>query len=486
MRREATRGSRAPDAAEFRTADAAKIRTADAAKVSTAAAAEFRTADAAKVRTADAAEFSTAAAALLATPPARGARLISVVLCAFVIAAVVYAYFARIDVVVSGQGRVIPSGRSKVVQPLDAGLVRAIHVRDGQQVKQGDVLVELDLTSTTADREQLLRGAAEADAEVRRLTAQLVGDAAFEAPADAPPAIVEMQRQILIGRAAEQKAKLAGLDAELARRRADRDAIQSSIAKLETSVPLVRKKHEMRESLARTGHVSQNSLIETNLEVIATERELAVQRNRLAEAHAMLASAAQMRAQAEAEFKSRTAAELAEATKRRDGAHQELVKVEQKRNLQTLRAPIDGVVQSLAVNTVGGVVTSAQALMSIVPEHAPLELEAQVLNRDIGHVRPGQRVAVRVETFDYTRYGLVEGEVQWVGTDAVVDQKLGPVYPVRVALKTVEMPNVVGGRRGALAPGMSVTTDIRVDDRRMIEYFLAPLLRYKEESLRER
>ena len=435
---------------------------------------------------AEAAEFSTAAAALLATPPARGARLITAVLCVFVVAAVVYAYFARIDVVVSGQGHVVPSGRSKVVQPLDPGVVRAIHVRDGQKVKQGDALVELDPTSTTADRERLAREAAEADGEVRRLTAQLVGEAGFEAPADAPAPIVEMQRQILASRIAEQRARLAGLDAEAARRRADRDAIQSSIAKLETSVPLVRKKHEMREALARSGHVSQNSLIETNLELIATERELAVQRNRLAEAQAMLAAAAQTRAQAEAEFKARAAGELAEATKRRDAARQELVKVEQRRNLQTLRAPIDGVVQSLAVNTVGGVVTSAQALMSIVPEHAPLELEAQVLNRDIGHVRPGQRVAVRVETFDYTRYGLVEGEVQWVGTDAVVDQKLGPVYPVRIALKTVEMPNVVGGRRGALAPGMSVTTDIRVDDRRMIEYFLAPLLRYKEESLRER
>lgn len=434
----------------------------------------------------DVSEFSTAASALLATPPARGARLISVVVCAFVVAAVVYAYVAHIDVVVSGPGRVIPSGKSKIVQPLDAGLVRAIHVRDGQQVKQGDALVELDPTSTTADRERLLREAAEADAEVRRLTAQFVGDATFDAPAGAPPAILEMQRHILVSRASENRAKLAGLDAELVRRRADRDAIQSSITKLETSVPLVRKKHEMRESLAKSGHVSQNSLIETQLELIGTERELAVQRNRYAEAQAMLASAVQTRAQAEAEFRSRTAGELAEATKRRDGARQELVKIEQKQNQQTLRSPIDGVVQSLAVNTVGGVVTSAQALMSIVPEHAPLEVEAQVLNKDIGHVRPGQRVAVRVETFDYTRHGLLEGEVQWVGTDAVVDQKLGPVYPVRVALKTTAMPNVVGGRHGALAPGMSVTADVRVDDRRMIEYFLAPLLRYKEESLRER
>ncbi|TDF56790.1 HlyD family efflux transporter periplasmic adaptor subunit, partial [Cupriavidus sp. L7L] len=154
--------------------------------------------------------------------------------------------------------------------------------------------------------------------------------------------------------------------------------------------------------------------------------------------------------------------------------------------LQILRAPIDGVVQQLAVTTVGGVVTQAQPVAIVVPENTALEVDAQVQNKDIGYVKPGQRVITKVETFDFTRFGYIEGQVQWVGTDAVNDQKLGPIYPVRIRLAEQATPNSVNGRKGALTPGMSVTADIRVDERRMISYFLSPLLRYKDEALRER
>jgi hemolysin D len=132
------------------------------------------------------------------------------------------------------------------------------------------------------------------------------------------------------------------------------------------------------------------------------------------------------------------------------------------------------------------VVTAAQPLMTLVPHDAALEIEAQVLNRDIGHVQVGQRVITKIETFDFTRYGYIEGRVQWVGTDALNDSKLGPVYPVRIQLADTETPHRVGGRHGQVAPGMSVTADIKTDERRLISYFLAPLLRYRQESLRER
>jgi hemolysin D len=124
--------------------------------------------------------------------------------------------------------------------------------------------------------------------------------------------------------------------------------------------------------------------------------------------------------------------------------------------------------------------------MTIVPENTPLELEAQVMNRDIGHVKVGQRVINKVETYDFTRFGYIEGEVLWVGTDAVQDQKLGLVYPVRIKLAKTVTPNVVNGRTGIVTAGMSVTADIKTDSRRMIEYFISPMLRYKEEALRER
>jgi hemolysin D len=154
--------------------------------------------------------------------------------------------------------------------------------------------------------------------------------------------------------------------------------------------------------------------------------------------------------------------------------------------MQTLRAPIDGVVQQLAVTTVGGVVTAAQPILTVVPENTPLEVEAQVLNRDIGHLRVGQRVINKVETYDFTRYGYIEGEVQWVGTDAVQDQKLGLVYPVRIKLAHMQTPNEVNGNKGVVTAGMNITSDIRTDERRLIEYLIAPMLRYKQEAMRER
>jgi hemolysin D len=124
--------------------------------------------------------------------------------------------------------------------------------------------------------------------------------------------------------------------------------------------------------------------------------------------------------------------------------------------------------------------------MTIVPHSAALEVDAQVLNRDVGHLKVGQRVINKVETFDFTRFGYIEGTVQWVGTDAVNDPKLGPVYPVRILLAAAETPHSVNGLRGTVTAGMSVTSDIRTGERRMIEYFIAPMLRYKQEALRER
>lgn len=431
-------------------------------------------------------QFSVEAIALDHRPPVFVVRAISLTICAFTLLALMYSILAHMDVVVSAQGRIVPAGKSKVVQPPEAGVVRAIHVRDGQAVKAGDVLVELDLTATTADREKLVREAAEAEADMARLSALLRGRATLVLPSETPPEVAENQRAQLAGRLAEQRSRLAGLNAEIARRRAEAAGADGALRQLRMSQPLVEKKHGMRIELARKGFIAETGLIETKLELINVEKELAVQANRQLETVAALDAAIQQKAQAEAEYRARASADLAEATRKRDALRQELIKANQHRDYQTLRAPIDGVVQQLAITTVGGVVTQAQPLLAVVPENAPIEVEAQVLNKDVGQLRAGQRTIVKVETYDFTRYGYIEGEVQWVGTDAVMDQKLGPVYPVRIRLATRETPKTVGGQRGMLTPGMSVTADVRVSERRMIDYFISPLLRHKEESLRER
>lgn len=305
-------------------------------------------------------------------------------------------------------------------------------------------------------------------------------------PEGVPGDVVQQQEALLSNKRAEHAQRLAMLDADVARREADRDAIAANVEQLGQSLPLLRQKHAMREELATTGHLPRTGVIESRLELMAMEKELAVQRNRLREAVAGREAALQQRAQARAEFRVRASAELNEAVRKREAVRQELVKATLRGDLQTLRSPIDGVVQQLAVTTVGGVVTPAQPLMTIVPAGSGLEVEAQVLNKDIGHVRPGQRVVNKVETFDFTRYGYIEGRVSWVGTDAVNDPKLGPVYPVRIELSRVQTPNAVNGVPGRIGAGMNVVADIQTGQRRMLEYFLAPMLRYQQEAIRER
>jgi len=430
--------------------------------------------------------FSTEAIALQQRPPVLVARMVSLSICLIAACVVAYACLASMDVVVTAQGRVIPSGRSKVIQPLEAGVVRAISVRDGQKVKAGEILLELDTTTTAADRDRLQREFWEAEADVSRVAATLNGRSMPAFGAQVPKEVAANQHAMLASRLAEHRSRTASLQADAARKQAERDTVAANIAQLRISLPLVKKKFDMREDLARSGHITEAGLIETRLELINQERELSVQENRLKESEAGLHASRQLLAQADAEFRSRTSGELMEVTKKREGANQELIKASQRRELQILRSPIDGVVQQLAVSTIGGVVTQAQPLMTIVPENSPLEVEAQVLNRDIGHVKVGQRVINKVETFDFTRYGYIEGTVLWAGTDSVNDPRLGPVYPIRIKLHAAETPSLVNGRKGIVSAGMNVTADLRTDERRVIDYFIAPLLRYRQEALRER
>lgn len=430
--------------------------------------------------------FSTDAMALQSRPPALLARMVSLSICVVALLAVAYASWAQMDVVVSAQGRVIPSGRSKVVQPIEAGVVRAIHVRDGQLVKAGDLLLELDPTQVDADRDRLQRAVWEADSDVALATALLDVHGKMNLPASVPADIRARQTAALTSRLREHQARIATLQAELGRRQAERDSVAAQLEPQRKSLVLGRKKHALREELAKEGHIAPAGLLDTQMEVQSLEKELAAQLNRLKEMEAGLLSARTQLAQAQAEFQAQAQAMALEAARKRDATQQELVKAVQRKDYQMLRSPIDGVVQQLAVSTIGGVVTQAQALLTVVPETDALEVEAQVLNRDIGHVRPGQRVITKIETFDFMRYGYIEGEVRWVGTDAVKDEKLGPVYPVRIHLMARQTPYMVNERKGQVSAGMTVTADIRTGQRRMISYFLAPLLRYKEEALRER
>jgi hemolysin D len=230
-----------------------------------------------------------------------------------------------------------------------------------------------------------------------------------------------------------------------------------------------------------------------------------VQKSHLKEAQAAIAAIVETRAQTVGEYRRTLFSELAEAERKAAGLAGDLSKAEQRLKLQELTAPVSGMVQQLAVHTVGGVVTPAQTLMVIVPKDSPLEIDAMVSNRDIGFVHVGDEVEIKVETFDFTRYGLLHGHVRTISSDSIVrdvtrdkqnDQPPDTVeasseptgqqltYAARITLDSPQLQ--IEDKIVKLSPGMAVTAEIKTGSRRIIGYLLSPILKYKQESLRER
>jgi hemolysin D len=249
-------------------------------------------------------------------------------------------------------------------------------------------------------------------------------------------------------------------------------------------LPLARTRADARKELAEKGYGSRMAWLDAQQQLLDQEQQQTVLLGRRVEIDAGIAAAESQLRRVEAEVERALRDELAEAERKAAALTQEKAKAGQKLGLQTLRAPVDGVVQQLGVNTVGGVVTQAQTLAVVVPADAGIEVEAMVLNRDIGFLHPGQRAVVKVETFNFTRYGSLEGKLASVSRDAVEDKTLGLAYPIRIDLADTTL--MVDGRPVPVSPGMAVTVEVKTGERRIIDYIFAPMLKYRDESLRER
>jgi hemolysin D len=461
-----------------------------------------------RARQRDELAFLPAALEIVETPPSPTGRLIAATIMLLFGAVLAWAAWARIDIVATATGKIVPSGSVKVVQPFETGVVRAIRVQDGDLVSAGDVLIELDPTLNVAERDRLRADLLAEAVNVARLRAAiLAGDdpaADFRPPADADAALVATQRQLLVNQVAEHRAKIAALARQEAQKQAEQGTTLAAIHKLETMIPVIQPRVDIRKTLMDRELGSKLSYYETLQLLVEQQEDLGVQRSRLTEAEAAVGAIREARAQAVAEYRRTLSDDLAKAVQKRNGIAQDLVKAEQKTRLQELRAPVSGVVQQLAVHTVGGVVTPAQQLMVVVPSDSRLEIEAMVSNRDIGFVHAGQDAEIKVDTFNFTRYGLLHGRVLGISRDAIVrdkpqdraDRQTGAAnetsepkgqelsYSARIALDNAAMR--IDEEIVDLAPGMAVTVEIKTGSRRVLDYLLSPLMRYRQEVLHER
>ena len=432
-------------------------------------------------------EFLPSAVAVLEKPPAILYRLVTWLIVLFAVIAIAWLILSKIDVVVSATGKIVPAGQVKVIQSATDGVVKVIFVRDGQSVKAGDPLVEINDTAVKAEQQQLQLNLVKAQLTIQRLKNELGDESVIlGSGVKETDASLETQQSLL-------SAKRENLDKQRKRLTADYEqaiaASQSSkaeVRRMNEKIVFLRKRYQKRASQAERSLIPNSEVDDALFNVEAAEKELLIAKSKVIESDARSRSAKEGLNGLMEEHRSSTYQELSEAEFELDSIKQELVKVQERLTQQVLRTPVDGVIQQLEINTVGGYITRAEKLMVVVPENTPMELNATILAKDIGFVAPDQEARVKIDSFEYTRYGYLQGDLQWIGSDSIVDEQQGFVYPARIALKETILPNKVNNRIAQVVPGMSATVDVVIGQRRLINYFIGPLLRYRDESLRER
>ncbi|MGZ2746572.1 HlyD family type I secretion periplasmic adaptor subunit [Burkholderia stagnalis] len=407
------------------------------------------------------AEFLPAALAVRAAPVSPAGRWVARILMLLVATLVAWACLGKIDIIVNGGGKIIPSSRTKTLAVVEVASVRALHVRDGQTVKAGDALIDLDTRVIDAERQKADGDRLNAALQVARARALID---AIEA--GRPPRLSGIEG-VPSARLREAERHLTDQWRDFVARR---DRFDGEIRRYSQALPLASRRARDYAELLKTHDVAEHAWIDAEQQRIDIEGQLADAR------HQRAALVAETRRNAQdAQHDAQRAADASAQDVRRAKAHGELLQ---------LTAPVDGTVQQLAVHTIGTAVPAAQPLMQIVPRESAVEMEAFIENRDVGFIKEGQPASVKIDAFEYTKYGTVPATVSHVSRDAIEDEKKGLIYAVKVTLDRATL--LVDGREVRLSPGMSGSVEIKTGTRRVIEYVLSPLLQHGRESLRER
>jgi hemolysin D len=433
-------------------------------------------------------DFLPAALDVVERPVSPTGRRTAWVLLIGLIVSLAWLVWGRVDVVASAAGKILPSGNSKIVQSAGSGVVAAIHVRDGDHVSKGQVLVELDTTLTSAELEQATRELLSDQLEVARnraLVDALDGRGVhFVAPAGTPPAVASAQRELIAAQIAEVNSAVAGYAAARNSSSAEAKAAAATQHKLDATLPILDHEVAAMQKLDANGYAPGLRLLELQRQRRSDQgdRDVAIAQEERGAADAGKYAAQMVETRDTA--RRQAMADLAKYAADASVKQEEVIKAARRASLEQLVAPADGTVQQLQLHTVGGVVEPAKTLMVIVPEHNDIVVEAQVLNKDIGFVHEGQAAAVKIEAFPFTRYGTVPGTVISLNRDSVSDPKLGAVYIARIRLTRDTIK--VGDKRVALTPGLGVTADIRTGSRRIISWILSPIMTTVDQAAREK
>ncbi|PHS67836.1 MAG: hypothetical protein COB23_10065 [Methylophaga sp.] len=430
-------------------------------------------------------EFLPAALEIQETPPSPLGRLITWVIMLFFVVAVIWALIGKVDIVVTAPGRLITSGHAKIIQPLDSGIVQAIYVTEGQLVSEDDILIELKPDSALADEQRLVNELESLTQDKIRAQTTLMWITQKKPDlSQLPIALNSIQQQLLLSQWHQHGSQISTLKHEQDKYRSEQDSIIQQVKKYESILPILTARADKTRMLSQKQLIQEDQYLEIEQQRLTIFHDHKASQQRTKELKAAIAEVGAQIEQVKKAFNSEILSQLQQAKRQYQSLSQEKIKAIASRQARTLRAPVSGVVQQLVIHTQGGVVTPAQQLMVIVPSNNQLEVEAMVANQDIGFVKKNQTVEIKIDAFPFTKYGVIDGTLDHLSNDAIADEQLGLIYKAQVSMKDFTIQ--VEDKMVNLSPGMTVSIEIKTGKRRLIEYFLAPLLRYKQESIRER
>lgn len=448
--------------------------------------------------TANPADFQPALLRIQDKPPAPLAGWMLRLLIGLLAGIALWAVFGQLDIVAVADGKLVPSSYLKIVQPAEQGIVKEILVREGEKVAEGQVLIRMDAALAQADLKSLAADVQTRRLALRRIEAQLAGRPLVRASDDSPAHYAQAAAQMEANVRAYENA-LAQEKSLLEKARSDLAAAESTKTKLEQVLPHYVEQERAFEKLQKDGFAGRVMATDKARERIEKEQDLRTQEFVIRSSRALIAQSEAKSAQITADYRRALQAERVETAMQLERASQELAKHEHRRGLLELRAPQAGIVKDLATYTAGTVVAPGTILMTLVPEGDKLVAEVWVSNQDVGFVRKGQDVKVKLAAFQFQKYGMVEGRVLHINADATEapspntrsdalagrDRPMGPLaFRALVELKAQEL--VADAARYALAPGMQVSSEIHLGTRSILEYVLSPVQKAWHEAARER
>jgi HlyD family secretion protein len=447
---------------------------------------------------ADASDFSPPLLRLQERPPAPLAGWMLRLLVALLAGVALWMVFGRLDIVAVAEGKLVPSSYLKIVQPAEQGIVKEILVKEGEAVKEGQVLIRMDAVMAQADLRALQTEYDTKRLALRRIDAQLSGKVFLKEQNEPEALFLQVRAQHDANVRAYENA-LAQERSVLAKAQHDLAAALATKSKLEQVLPHYVEQEKAFAKLAKDGFAGRILYTDKQRERIEKEQDLKTQEFVIRSATALIEQSERKIAQIAADYRRQLQAERVETASQLEKARQELAKLEHRERLLELRAPQAGVVKDLATHTAGTVAAPGTILMTLVPEGDALVAEVWVSNQDVGFVRNGQRAKLKLAAFQFQKYGMIEGKVAHVNADATEapsantrsdalagrDRPMGPLaFRTLVELKSQEL--VAEGRRHALAAGMQVVGEIHLGTRSVLEYVLSPVQKAWHEAARER